>query len=168
MGLMRSLTALALCLCGGHAEAGGFSLNGRELGEPVDNVLNDPRYECGGVSACLLYTVCTLKVPSSETLAGAPLEVLSLHFGGERLTAMEAQFPPERFDQFLSVLIRQFGPAQSEAGSMRRDRNGSSSDIVYVWREGSQLLRLERASRDPARSSVIITQKNFLSDLLGN
>jgi hypothetical protein len=68
------LAALALCLCySGRAEAGGFSLNGRELGEHVERVLNDPRYDCGGVSACLLYTVCTLKRPGSETLAGAPL-----------------------------------------------------------------------------------------------
>ena len=162
-----SLAALALCLCSGHAEAGGFSLNGRELGESVDSVLNDPRYECGGVSACLLYTVCTLKAPASETLAGAPLEGLSLHFGGERLTAIEAQFPPGRFDQVLGDLIHEFGPGRSELESMRRDPGGSAGNVVYVWREGSQVLRLEHASRDPAHSSLIITQKSFLSELLG-
>jgi hypothetical protein len=166
--LVISLTALALCLCSGHAEASGFSLNGRELGEPVDSVLNDPRYECGGVSACLLYTVCTLKVPGSEALAGAPLEGLSLHFGGERLTAIEAKFPLERFDQVLRDLVEELGPAQSEPGGLRRDPAALTGNAVYVWREGSQLLRLERTSRDPARSSLIITQKNFLSELLGH
>ena len=39
---------------------------------------------------------------------------------------------------------------------------------VYVWQEGSQVLRLEHASRDPAHSSLIIAQKNFLSELLGH
>jgi hypothetical protein len=161
-----SLTALALCVCSGPVEAGGFSLNGRELGEPVESRLNDPRYECGGVSACLLYTVCTLQVPGSETLSGAPLEGLSLHFSGERLTAIEAQFPPERFDQVLGDLIHELGPGQPELGSMRRNSRGPAGNVVYVWREGSQLLRIERASGDPAGSSLIITQKNFLSELL--
>jgi len=166
MRLRTCLAALALCLCSGHAEAGGFSLNGRELGERFDSVLNDPRYECSGTSACLLYTVCTLKIPGSETLAGAPLEGLSLHFSGERLTAIEAQFPPDRFDEVLGDLIHELGPGQAELGSMHGGPQGAARNAVYVWREGSQLLRLERTSRNPARSCLIITQKSFLSELL--
>jgi hypothetical protein len=167
MRLGPSLLALALCLCSGAAVAGGFSLNGRELGEPIDSVLNDPRYECGGVSACLLYTVCALKAPGSESLAGAPLEGLSLHFGGERLTAIEARFSPERFDRVLGDLTQQLGPGQSILTGTRRDPATSARNVIHIWREGSQLLRLERASRDPARSSLIITQKSFLGELLG-
>jgi hypothetical protein len=167
MPLRTHLAALALCLCSGYAEAGGFALNGRELGSGIDSVLNDPRYECGGVSACLLYTVCTLKVPGSETLVDAPLEGLSLHFGGERLTAIEAQFRSDRFDEVLNDLIHELGPGHAELGNLRAEPQGAVGNSVYVWREGSQLLRLERTSRDPARSSLIITQKSFLSELLG-
>jgi hypothetical protein len=167
MRLGTSLMALLLCLCSGHAEADGFSLNARELGEPVEGVLNDSRYECGGVSACFLYTVCTLKAPGTESLAGAALEGLSLHYGGKRLTAIEAQFSPDRFDPVLRDLVEEFGPTQSAPGGVRRDPTGPTGNVVYVWRNGSQLLRLERVSRDPARSSLIITQKSFLSELLG-
>jgi hypothetical protein len=132
MRLGTSLTALALWLCSGHAQAGAFSLCGRELGARVDGVLNDSRYECSGVSACLLYTVCTLKVPGREALAGAQLEGLSLHFGGERLTAIEARFPPEQFDQVLGDLTHEFGPGRSDLGSIRRDPGGSAGNAVYI------------------------------------
>jgi hypothetical protein len=166
MRLKTWSTVLALCLCSGYADAGGFSLNGRELGQRIDGVLNDPRYECGGASACLLYTVCALKIPGSETLADAPLQRLSLHFGGERLTAIEAQFPPERFEQVLGDLIHELGPAEAQLDSLHGNAQGTAGNALYVWREGSQLLRLERTSRHPARSSLIITQKSFLSELL--
>lgn len=167
MRLRTCLTALVLCLCIGHVEAGEFSLNGRVLGERIDSVLNDPSYECGGVSACLLYTVCTLKLPGSETFAGAPLTGLSLHFGGERLTAIEAQFPAQHFDQVLADLTREHGPRQSEVSGILRSSASSASNSVYLWREGHQLLRLERSSRDPAYSSLIISERSFLSELLG-
>jgi hypothetical protein len=167
---MRSgtlLAALALCLCSARAEAGGFSLSGRELGERVDSVLNDPRYDCGGVSACLLYTVCTLKRPGSETLAGAPLAGLSLHFGGERLTAIEARFAPKQFDQVLAELTHEHGSWQAETGGIFRESAGLAGNGVYLWRQKNQVLRLERFSRDPARSSLIISERSFLSELLG-
>jgi hypothetical protein len=167
MRFRTCLAILALCLSGGHAEAGGFSLNGRELGERIESALNDPRYECGGVSACLLYTVCTLKLPSGETFAGAPLTGLSLHFGGERLTAIEAQFQAEQFDQVLADLTREYGPQQSEASGILRGSGRSTDSSVYLWREGHRLLRLERFSRDPAYSSLIISERSFLSELLG-
>ncbi len=167
MRLRTCLAALALCLCSGHADAGGFSLNGRELGERVDSVLNDPRYECGGVSACLLYTVCTFKLAGSENFAGAPLAGLSLHFGGERLTAIEAQFPAQQFDQVLAELTREHGPGQPEVSGILRGSASSASNSVYLWREGHQLLRLERFSRDPVYSSLIISERSFLSELLG-
>jgi hypothetical protein len=163
----KPFAALALLMCTGHLGAAGLSLNGRALGERLDGVLDDPRYECGGLSACLLYTVCRLKLPSSETLAGAPLEALSLHFGGERLAAIEAQFAPAQFDQVLADLIREHGPGQSEAGAMRQGSSGSAGNTVQVWRHGHQLLRLERSSRDPARSSLILSEQSFLSELLG-
>ena len=161
------LAALGLCLCTGHVDPAGLSFNGRTLGERVDSVLDDARYECGGLSACLLYTVCTLKLPGSETLAGAPLEALSLHFGGERLTAIEAQFAPAQFDRVLAELTLEHGPGQSASSAMRQGLPGSAGNTVYVWRQGHQLLRLERFSRDPMRSSLIISEQSFLGELLG-
>lgn len=161
------LAALALCLYTGHVDAAPLSLNGRALGERLDDVLNDPRYECGGASACLLYTVCTLKLPGSETLAGAPLEALTLHFGGERLTAIEAQFPPGQFDLVLADLTGEHGPGESQASAMHRYSSGSADNTVRVWRQGRQLLRVERFSRNSTRSSLIISEQNFLSELLG-
>jgi hypothetical protein len=158
---------LVLCLGRGHAEGGGFSLNGRDLGERVESILNDSHYECGGVSACLLYTVCQLKLPGSESLASAPLVGLSLYFAGERLSAIEARFPPEQFDQVLADLTREHGPWQSEMDATLRGSSSLVGNSVYLWRQGHQLLRLERASRHSAQSSLIISQKNFLSELLG-
>jgi hypothetical protein len=161
------LAALTLCLCTAHVGAAPLSLNGRALGERLDDVLNDPRYECGCASACLLYTVCTLKLPGSETLAGAPLEALTLHFGGERLTAIEAQFPPEQFDLLLTDLTREHGPGATQASEMHRYSSGSADDTVRVWRQGRRLLRVERFWRNSTRSSLIISEQSFLSEVLG-
>jgi hypothetical protein len=92
---------------------------------------------------------------------------LSLHFGGERLTAIEARFAPEQFDQVLADLTREHGSWQAETGRSLRESAGSAGNGVYLWRQNNQVLRLERSSRDPARSSLIISERSFLSELLG-
>jgi hypothetical protein len=47
------ILALGLGLSTALLHAAGFELNGRALGQRSDEVLNDLRYDCGGVSACL-------------------------------------------------------------------------------------------------------------------
>jgi hypothetical protein len=149
--------ALTLALSSGGAHTAGFELNGRALGDRMDEVLADQRYDCGGVSACFLLTACSFQAASAETVYGAPLTALTLHYLGERVAAIEARFSPARFDAVVEAALREHGPAQREAQP--------AGNAVVTWREGSRLLRLERFFAG-GESSLIIAQQSLLSELL--
>jgi len=153
--------AAALLWCGGIAAA-EFELNGHALGARVDEVLNDERYDCGGESACFLFMACALKDTARETLHGAPLESLILYYAGERMAAIEAQFAPEEFERVLDTLSRQYGQPQLSASN-----GGTADDEVYLWRQGQRWVRLERFFAQTGRSSIIIAERGFLGELLG-
>jgi hypothetical protein len=142
------------------AHAAGFELNGRALGDRIDEVLADQRYDCGGVSACFLLTACSFRAARAETVYGAPLSALTLHYLGERVAAIEARFAPARFDAVVEAALREHGPAQRDAQPA-----GAAGNAVYTWRQGARLLRLERffAGGD---SSLIIAQQSLLGELL--
>ena len=151
----------ALLLLAGPALSAGFELNGRALGDRSDDVVNDPRYDCGGVSACFLFTACGFKGATEETLYGARLEALTLYYTGERVAAIEAQFAPEDFDRVAQEILRVYGDALPEQPS-----HAAPGNTVYSWREGSGVLRLERFFAPTGRASLIITERSFLSELV--
>jgi hypothetical protein len=152
--------ALTLALSSGGAHTAGFELNGRALGDRMDEVLADQRYDCGGVSACFLLTACSFQAASAETVYGAPLSALTLHYLGERVAAIEARFSPARFDAVVEAALREHGPAQRDA-----QPTGAAGNAVYTWREGTRLLRLERFFAG-GESSLIIAQQSLLGELL--
>jgi len=43
---------------------------------------------------------------------------------------------------------------------------GTAPNPVYLWRDGSRVLRLERQFRDTGRSSLILSERSFLGELL--
>jgi hypothetical protein len=152
--------ALALAAAAGPACAAGFELNGRALGDRMDQVLVDERYDCGGVSACFLFTACSFKDAASEAVYGAPLSALTLYYLGERVAAMETRFEPSWFDAVVEAALREHGPAQREA-----QPSGGAGNAVYTWRQGARLLRVERFFAGGA-SSLIITEQSLLGELL--
>jgi hypothetical protein len=152
--------ALAAALSTGLAHAAGFELNGRALGDRMDAVLADERYDCGGVSACFLFTACAFKAASGEAVHGAPLNSLTLYYLGERVAAMEARFQPAWFDAVVEAALREHGPAQREAQPA-----GGAGNAVYTWRQGARLLRVERFFA-AGESSLIITEQSLLGELL--
>jgi len=155
-----------LCVLAGVCRAQGLELDGHRLGERLDNALNDPRYDCGGVSACFLYTMCVLKEGPPPSLAGVPLASLKLHFAGEGLSAIEAQFAPDRFDRLTEMLIDKYGLGQATTGSALSRAQDTAPNAVYLWHDGPRVLRLERWFRDTGRSSLIIADRSFLSELV--
>jgi hypothetical protein len=157
---MRSIV-LVLLLLAGPALSAGFELNGRALGDRSDEVLTDPRYDCGGVSACFLFTSCVLRDAAREALYGAPLEALTLYYAGERVGAIEAQFAPEDFDRVVQASMREHGEAQPE-----QPAHAVSGNAVYTWRAGSRVLRVERFFAPTGRASLIITDRSFLTELV--
>ncbi len=161
-GVSRRLgaAALTLALSSGGTHAAGFELNGRALGDRMDEVLADQRYDCGGVSACFLLTACSFQAASAETVYGAPLTALTLHYLGERVAAIEARFSPAGFDAVVEAALREHGPAQREARPA-----GPAGNAVFTWREGPRLLRLERFFAG-GESSLIIAQQSLLAELL--
>lgn len=157
--------ALLCARVGGAGAARDFELHGMKLGAPLNDALNDVRLDCDGTSACFLYTVCSLKSVYAEKFAGVPLQGERLHFNGERLAAIEATFPAAQFDAVLQALIAAYGPgAKGESDSAA---GGAPGDDIRVWRQGRQLLRLERYYKSGDRSSLILTEDNLLSDLIG-
>ena len=162
----RLLTSVVLCLLAATSRSQGLEVDGHMLGERVDAVLSDPRYDCDGVSACLLYTVCTRKDGPLPSLAGVPLESLKLHFAGERLSAIEAQFAPARFDQLAEAMLREYELPQAATRVDSLRTQDMAPNTVYLWRDGPRVLRLEREFRDTGRSSLIIADRSFLSELL--
>jgi hypothetical protein len=157
---MRSI-GLLLLLLAGPALSAGFELNGRALGERSDEVLTDPRYDCGGVSACFLFTSCVFKDAAQEKLYGAPLEALTLYYAGERVGAIEAQFAPEDFDRVVQESLHEHGEAQPE-----QPAHAVPGNAVYTWRSGSRVLRVERYFAPTGRASLIITDRSFLTELV--
>jgi hypothetical protein len=160
MSTFLRAAVLALALSSAPAYAAGFELNGRALGARMDEVLADERYDCGGVSACFLFTACSFRAASTEAVYGVPLSSLTLHYLGERVAAIEARFQPARFDAVVDAALREHGPAQREA-----QPGGGADNAVYTWRQGARLLRLERFFAG-GESSLIITEQSLLGELL--
>lgn len=159
---MRSALSVLPCVlacCLQAAQAADFALNGRALGDRVDEVLNDPRYECGGVSACFLFTSCSFKSAAQESWHGVPLAALTLHYTGERIAAIEAQFAPEHFQRAAEASASEHGAPEVESPA--------DGNVVYIWREGRRLVRLERLFAGSRRASLIIAEERMLDELLG-
>jgi len=165
---MRSCL-LPLCLMlaafAGPLRAAGFELNGRALGERMDQVLADERYDCGGASACFLFTACSYKAVQKETLYGVPLRALTLYYLGERVAAMEARFNAESFDAVVAATVREHGPAQIDPAQVDHRAGSAVGNAVYLWRQGRRLLRLERVF-EGGDSSLIVTEQSLLGELL--
>jgi hypothetical protein len=149
----------ASCAALAHAaRAGGFEVNGHALGDRIDAVFADERYDCGGVSACFLFTACSDKAAADEMLHGVPLRALTLYYLGERIAAMEARFAPAGFDAVAAATRREHGAAQAELAQ----RPGNS---VLIWRDGRRLLRLEKYF-EGGDASLIVTEQSLLAELL--
>ncbi len=163
--IVRSLlAAAALCLAAvGVRAAETFSLGGHTLGLPYDSVLNDPAYDCESLAGCFLYSACAYRATAAVAFHGVPLEGLTLYFTGERLSGIAVDFQQSRFDQVAEALARDYGPGSVEAE--KDDTGVAFAGAVLVWRQGSKLLRLERSSKI-ARSSVILAERNFISELV--
>ena len=86
-----------------------------------------------------------------------PLQHLALHFSGERLTAVQARFPAQRFAEVASKLAHLHGAAESDS---------TGTNGLYLWKHGSQVMRLERTLRGGLASSLIISERSFLSELI--
>lgn len=158
------LAAAALYLAAAGARAAEpFSLGGHTLGLPYDSVLNDPAYDCESLAGCFLFSACAYKVTGAVAFKGAPIDGLTLYFTGERLSGIAAGFQESRFDEVAEVLAREYGPGEVASG--KADSGATSTSAVLVWRQGSKLLRLERSSKT-GRSSVIVAERNFISELV--
>jgi hypothetical protein len=156
----RLFLAVGLLLASAVAHAAEpFALGGHLLGERFERVLDDPAFDCDSASACFLYAACVYRGDRPRALADIPLEDFMLYFTGERLSGASGSFETGYFDAVLHALESRYGPALAESA------NGSNT--VLVWRQRNQLLRLERHAR-PGRSSVILAERNFLSELLGD
>lgn len=149
-----------LAVLAGPLGAAGFELNGRALGERMDAVLADERYDCGGVSACFLFTACSYTAAQGESLYGAPLRALTLYYLGERVAAMEARFDAQYFDAVVAASAHEYGAAQID-----RPAEGAAGNAVYLWRQGRRLLRLERLFGG-GDSSLIVTEQSLLGELV--
>lgn len=143
-----------------------FSLSGHALGDRLDDVLQDARFDCDGKAGCFLYEVCTLGKANAAAFKGAPVEALALYFTGERLSGIAASFAENQFDQVVKSLMEEYGPGDMETAKANPAAAGLPDNTIYVWRERSKLLRVERFPGGDPRSSVIISEKNFLSELL--
>ena len=162
--IVSLLAAGAFCLATAGARAvEPFSLGGHTLGMPYDSVLNDPAYNCESLAGCFLFSACAYKANGEVAFKSAPIEGLTLYFTGERLSGMAAGFEESRFDHVAEMLTREYGTGTVEAG--KGDAGSSSTGAVLVWRQGSKLLRLER-SRKTGRYSVILAERNFISELV--
>ncbi len=126
-------------------------------------MLNDPFYDCDSLSGCFLFSACAYKAAGAIAFKGAPIAGLTLYFTGERLSGITAGFQESRFDEVAQVLAREYGPGTVAAE--KADSGKASSNSVLVWRQGSKLLRLERSGRN-GRSSVIVAERNFISELV--
>jgi hypothetical protein len=144
--------------CAGVRAAEPFTLAGHALGIPYDPVLKDSRYDCESLAGCFLYTVCQYKPPDAQKFAGAPADRISLYFQGERLSGIEAEFPAYQFDAVARVLAREYGQATEEAAT-------SGQGGALTWRQGSQVLRIERDAR-PGHSSAIVAERSFIGELI--
>ena len=140
------------------ARAAGFELNGHALGDRADAVLADERFDCGGVSACFLFTACSDKAAAGGSLHGTPLRSLTLYYLGERVAAIEARFDSAGFDAVVAATAREHGAGQV-------DPAGGAGNSVLVWRDGRRLLRLERHF-EGGDASLIITEQSLLAELL--
>ena len=161
-GTFQRAVAFLLVFCPALAANGGdlYSVHGLYLGERIDAVLNDPEFDCGGVSGCFLYTVCAHKHPGKQVLDDEiPIDTLALHYTGERLTAIEVRFSAQRFEEVAESLKRLHGAQYSGATQ-------AGGNAVYEWRKGREVLRLERVLRGGIASSLILSDRSFLSELL--
>lgn len=164
---MKSWFVVAALLLALSASAdSGFSFNGRQLGDALNAALSDERYDCDGVAGCLLYTVCRQKNAAAERYADAPVLELLLHFSGERLTAVEAYFAERDFARVVRSLTAQLGEGERRREGENAAASAHNSDIVRLWRQGARLVRAQRFHARSERSSLIISERSFLSELV--
>ncbi len=158
------LAAAVLGLAAANARAvEPFSIGGHALGLPFDSVLNDPAYDCESLAGCFLFSACAYKASGPVAFMGTPIEGVTLYFTGERLSGISAGFPENRFAEVAEALALEYGPGTAER---RKDGAGATlSDAILVWRQGSKVLRLERAG-NAGLSSVIVAERNFISELI--
>jgi hypothetical protein len=158
------LVAAALCLAAAGAQATEpFSLGGHTLGLPYDSVLNDPSYDCESLAGCFLFSACAYRATGAVAFKGVSIDGLTLYFTGERLSGIAAGFQESRFDEVAERLAQDYGPGTIK--TWKADPGANSTRAVLVWRQGSKLLRLERSSKT-GRSSVIVAERNFISELV--
>ena len=103
------------------------------------------------------------RATGAVALKGVPIDGLTLYFTGERLSGIAAGFQESRFDEVAERLAQDYGPGTIE--TWEADPGANSTRAVLVWRQGSRLLRLERSSKT-GRSSVIVAERNFISELI--
>jgi hypothetical protein len=155
---LRLAAVAAVWLLNRGANAGEpYSVAGLRLGLGYEAVLQDARYDCESLAGCFLYSACRDRASLQPELGGVPLQAMTLYFQGERMSGLSAEFPSSRFDEAAEALRERYGgpsPERAEQG-----------DTVLLWEQGSQLMRLQRNAR-PLRSSLILSERSFLSEIV--
>lgn len=145
-------------LCAAGTAAAPLAVGGHALGDPLNQVLQDDRFECDDTAACFLYSVCAFKGAAAGSFRGAAILDLTLYFMGERLSGIRADFDSGEFDRIAEALA-------GELGAPVTDTATDSPNIVHLWSQGNRRLRLERFA-GPTRASVIVADRSLLSEIV--
>lgn len=153
---MRAITFLGLiCACTSVlAQSEPFEFKGIALGSDIAAIESSSRFSCRDPNSPIADRTCSLRYGEKETIAGAPVNTLLLHFYGGKLHAISISFEAKNFSQVADALKEKYGEAVFKTEEIQNRMGATFENRIYTWRRPEAILEAKRFSSKIDTSSA--------------
>lgn len=152
---LARLGALLLLSSVASAQDSPLEFKGIALGSDISTVESSGRFSCRDSQSPLADRMCYLKLREKETIAGAPVRVLLLHYYSGKLERITVAFDEKHFSQVTAALMEKYGQGQLKTEEVQNRMGATFENKTYSWRRGAATLQARRYSSKLDTSTVM-------------
>ena len=123
-----------------------FDFKGMVLGSDASNVEGTSRFFCGDPKSSIADRSCSLRYDVKETIAGAPVQGLSLYYYSGKLETIRITLDQRNFSQVAAALAEKYGEGAVRAETVHNRMGAAFENTIYSWRRGTATLEARRYS----------------------
>ncbi len=109
--------------------------------------------------------VCTTAFAKDDTIAGHPIDKITLYFFDDSLQIITIFFHEKYFSDIVSALTEKYGVGTVTESTIQNRMGATFDDKILIWRKGSAFVRAERYAGQIDMSSVFYQTDSSIEKL---
>jgi hypothetical protein len=151
-------------LQGRRGDPSALEFKGIALGLDLATIKATNRYSCSDPKSPIGDIVCNLRYGERETIAGAPLKLLTLAFYNERLHYISVLFDEKDFSTVSSALIEKYGQTQVKSETLQNRMGATFENKIFNWARTGGSVEARRYSTKLDTSAVRWQSDSYIKE----